>query len=660
VTSRALPVAISLLVTVAIAADAQNLVENGDFEAGQAPWNRPVTDAQAHSGEHSIVLDNSEGVNWAAVAYGPTVPLRPDTPYRISVWLKRETGDGYLQIGGYPVDASDERLRTGRSWRMFLYPIQVMTGSGLGRWRHFENVFTVRRPDFAGLKLRLIHRNASDVIYFDDVVIEEVDLPPRPEWGFSDAVLFPGQPSEFGMEVESAERTDRGVRVVTTGARYEFTDDGAITARQRIGADREVVYVQAGGPFGELSIERRTDDVCVIMGDELAFGVQGDSLIALATNRALDLQVTSRIGARRLVTQGPHLLAIDDDGGFVISEDHSKQYETVGCDLAELPVQTGEPGWGFRYSVGERERVALAVFPPREYRWQDAFGRRLVNVTGLIDDDTIRYYRRYCSVLLLMDAGRLYDRCREPKEGRGPYVFLDPERMHHLVETCHSLGMQVVVYSNTQAEGRLWYGDDTDAYFEHLRSVTEEYDLDGWYFDGVFTADPWSEAYTHMRRVREMVGEDGIIYNHCTLNPPLTRDDLYLPFIDAYATYLLRGEGQAIQGVNDPYMRWVINSYRISNAIPTLKWDKMEDAATHDIFRAMLGFHGRFRWAYPTVPADDTSWREASEGRPALDREFLTYYFPELDRRQALWRAGELDTSIHWPIEVGAAGDGGQ
>ena len=126
-----------------------------------------------------------------------------------------------------------------------------------------------------------------------------------------------------------------------------------------------------------------------------------------------------------------------------------------------------------------------------------------------------------------------------------------------------------------------------------------------------------------------------------------------MPFIDTYCTWLLRGEGQAINGVNDPYMRYIINSYRISNAIPTLKWDKMQNATTHDIFRAMLGFHGRFRWAYPTVPGDDRSWRdEAAQGRPALDREFITFYFPELDRREKLWREGKLDTDIHWPIEV--------
>lgn len=636
---------------VAGAACGQNLVQNGDFETGQEPWNRPVTDAEAHSGEHSIVLDNSEAVNWAAVAYGPTVPLKPNTPYRISVWLTRETGDGYLEIGGYPVDANDERLRTGRSWQMVLFPIRVMTGSGLGRWQHFENTFIIRRPDLAGLKLRLIHRNASDVIYFDDVVIEEVDLPPRPEWAFPDGVLFPGRPSEFGMKVESAGRTGDGVRVVTTGAEYRFSDSGEIILRQRINRSRDVVSVRSEQPFGELSIERQDHDVCVIRGDDLAFGVQGDSLICLATNRALDLTLTSQVGAKHLVSQGPHLLAVDEDGGWVVSEDWSKRYETVGCKLSDPPEETGEPGWSVQYSVGERERVALAAFPPREYRWNDAFNKRLVNVTGLIEDDTIRFYRDYCSVLLLMDAGRLYDESRTPVEGRGPYEFLDPAGMRRLVDTCHSLDMQVMCYSNTSAEGRLWFGDDSLAYFNHLREVTEAYDLDGWYFDGVFTHDPWSEAYVHMRRVRDLVGEDGVIYNHCTLNPPLNRDDFYLPFIDAYATYLLRGEGQAIRGVNDPYMRWVINSYRISNAIPTLKWDKMESASTRDIFRAMLGFHGRFRWAYPTVPVDDNAWGGQPPERAALDAEFFTWYFPELDRREVLWRYGQLDTSIHWPLE---------
>jgi len=443
--------------------------------------------------------------------------------------------------------------------------------------------------------------------------------------------------------------------VLTTGAEYVFGDGGTISARQRIGAERPVVSVNSAQPFGELTVTRHDEDVCVIEGDRLAFGVQGDSLIALVTNRELDLTVTSAIGAKHLATQGPHLLAIDPNGGCVIAHDFSKQYMTPGCDLTDLPDETARPDWGFKYHVGERERVGLAVFPPRKYDFETAFEKRLVNVMGLIPDEHIRYYARYCRVLMHFDAGKLYDECREPVEGRGPYVFLDPEAMRHSMQTCRDLGMQVMCYSNTQAEGRLWYGEDTDAYFDHLRSVTDEYDLDGWYFDGVFTADNWAEAYSFIRRVREMVGPEGLIYPHCTLNPPLTRDDLYMPFIDAYATWLLRGEGQAIRGVNDPYMRYIINSHRISNAIPTLKWDKMEDARQHDIFRAMLSFHGRFRWAYPTVPADDQSWRDpAAEGRAGLDREFLTYYLPELDRQEALWREGKLDTAIHWPIEVEA------
>lgn len=648
-----------LLAVAAGGARAQNLVDNGDFEAGQAPWGRPVTDAEAHSGAHSVVLDNTEGVDWAAVGYGPTIPLEPHTAYRISVWVKRETGDGYLEIGGYPVDAAGERLRTGRSWSMFFYPLKVMTGQALGRWEQFETVFTFHRPDIAGLILRLVHRHAQDVVYFDDVAIEKMDLPPRPAWTFPDGVLFPGRPSEFGMAVESAEQLDGGVRVVTTGAEYEFTDGGRITARQRIGAQREVVSVQADAPFGDLTIEWQDADVCVLSGEALAFGVQGDSMIVLATNRPLGLSVTSHIGAKHLATQGPHLLAIDGDGGFVISHDYSKRYLSSGCELTDLPESMAQPQWGFRYDIAENERVALAVFPPREYRWQDLFEKRVANVMGPIDDDAIEFYRQWCQVLMVFDSGRLYDNCRQPAEGRGPYVFRDPDRMRHLIETCHGMDMQVVIYSNSEAEGRLWYGDDSDAYFEHLRAVTEEDDIDGWYFDGVFTRDPWSEAYTLMRRVREMLGEDGIIYNHCTLNPPLTRDDFYLPAIDAYANYLLRGEGQVIDGVNDPYMRWVIGAYRISNAIPTLKWDKMADATTHDIFRAMLGLHGSFRWAYPVAGPGVAIWGgDPPAERVELDREHLEYLYPELDRREALWRAGELDTSVQWPIEVSAPAPG--
>lgn len=631
----------------------EELVTNGGFEDGTAPWGPTITTEEAHTGTHSIKLDNSPGRAWSGVAYNKIIPMKPFTPYRMSIWIKRKTGDGYLEIGGYPVDAKGEKLKTGRSWMMTFFPIRVMTGQALGEWTHFETVFSMYRADFAGLIPRFVSRHGKDVIYFDDFSIQQVSLPPAPEHRFPDAVLFPGHPSRFHMSVETAEQTPNGARIVTTGAEYLFDfTNCTITCRQRICAQREVISVRCAQPFGQLKIVQKNADVCVLQGDGLAFGVQADSLITLATNRTLDLTITSHIAPKHMVTQGPHLLAVDDDGGFVISHDFNSKYQTPGCELTNLPDETKLPNWNFRYRVGERERVGLAVFPPRPYDWKTSFEKRIVNVTGLLSDDAIRFYRKYCTVLMLFDANRLYDQCRTPKPGRGPYVFLDPAGMRRTVKTAHDLGMQVITYCNTTGELDLWYGDDTDKAFDHVASVTREYNIDGWYFDGVFARDGWSRAYSWMRRMRDLVGPQGILYTHCTLNPPLTRDDFYLPFIDTYNDFLLRGEGQAIKGVNDPYMRYIINSHRISNAIPTLKWDKMQDAQTHDIFRVMLAFHGRFRWAYPTVPTNETSWRGAPPpDRAALDRVFMEFYFPELDRQAALWREGKLDTSIHWPIQ---------
>lgn len=95
----------------------------------------------------------------------------------------------------------------------------------------------------------------------------------------------------------------------------------------------------------------------------------------------------------------------------------------------------------------------------------------------------------------------------------------------------------------------------------------------------------------------------------------------------------------------------MVGSYRISNAIPTLKWDKLEGASTREVLQAMLGLQGRARWAYPVSGPEAASWgANPPPERVALDREFLEYYFPELDRRTAQWRAGQLDESIAWPL----------
>ncbi len=99
--------------------------------------------------------------------------------------------------------------------------------------------------------------------------------------------------------------------------------------------------------------------------------------------------------------------------------------------------------------------------------------------------------------------------------------------------------------------------------------------------------------------------------------------------IDVHADFQLRGEGQRIQGVDDPYLRYVVGSFNIGNNIATLKGDRMEGADRQQQLEAMLRLNGRARWPYP-------GGGTGQDGRDAL---FIDWYFPTLDEMEAQWRA---------------------
>ena len=66
-----------------------------------------------------------------------------------------------------------------------------------------------------------------------------------------------------------------------------------------------------------------------------------------------------------------------------------------------------------------------------------------------------------------------------------------------------------------------------------------------------------------MRGTRDIVG-DGLIYFHCTGSPMRSRN-MYCPFIDTYADYILRAEGT--KDFTDRYLRYVVSRHNISNSI---------------------------------------------------------------------------------------------
>jgi len=625
----------------------ENVVVNGGLEDGRNGWSSAmeVVADGAYEGQSYGAIDNTaDGKNKAAVQ--GFVPLKPFTYYEFRMAARRETGEGYFYVHCNWYAAPGERLMSSPQWGAGrAEPVTLRTGEGRGEWREYSGVFRSNRADLGGVQLVLFIRDGADRVSVDAISIRELRYPEAPAWTLPDAVVFEGHPSRFGMAVEGAEQDGQRFTVTTTGARYVLdAAAGTMSCGQRIGAEREVVTADFGGPLGELRIAHQDPEVCVLEGADLAIGFQGDSLVTIAANRPLTATLTSAIGAEWFRAQEPHLLAIDEQGGWCVTPWARPELDSPGTTMTPPERDTAQPGWSASWQVGARELFALAVFPGREFDWEESFEKRIVCTGGgVIPQDALREYAKYASVHFMF--GHIYDQWLGGNT-HAPYNVTDPDALMAIIDLAQELAMESIIYRHPTSYD--WVGLPLDFFLDDLRVTRARYGFEGWYFDGYPALEDWMGCYRAMRIVRDRVG-DGTIYVHCTLNPPLRMTELYCPFIDSYATALLRAEAQFIDGPSDPYFRYVVNTQHISNTIATLKGNEMraaagseEQASLHLQLETMLSLNGRCRWAYPGWPLNQSDLED-----------YIGYYFAELDRMEAQWRATGEPIPMTWPPAAG-------
>jgi len=646
--------------SVSAEAVGENLVTNGGFERGREGWGGyfRIVEGGALEGNKACVIES--GGKKKAILVQSFVPLKPRRYYKFSMAVRRTTGDGYLYVHCNYYRAPGERLMSSKNWSAGgARPVTVRTGEATGRWKVLSGTFRCIRPEFGGVQLVIFMKSGRDTIYLDDIQIRELRLPEAPPWKFPDAVIFAGKPSAFGMAVERVAREGSLFEIQTTGAVYSLdASEGLLRCKQRIGKERDVLAVKFDDDLADLRIAKQDEDVCVLRSDDIALGFQGDSLITIASNRAMNLSVQSSIAPRHFRSTDQHLLAIDDFGGFCIMGWSRPMFMSEGSRITEPPSDTEKAGWELRFRLAVREIVGIAVFPPKHFDWERSFRMRIVNTSRCPEPDALRAFRKYANVLFLF--GGIY---RDQPEGycHAPYHVRNPEKLKQTIAEAHKLNMLVICYRHPTSYS--WAGLGFDEMLADVKKFRDEYGFDGWYLDGLPYLQSWLDAYKFIRILRERVG-DGIIYTHCTLNPPVRMTELYCPFIDAYSDFLLRGEGQTIRGTRDPYLRYVIATYNISNSFATLKGDKMlRDGAEEptapsgkrltrkewaklwskvrcplrDRLDVMLRLNGRCRWAYPQYPF----------GKSDIE-DYIGFYFKELDRMQAEWERTGKPIRIRW------------
>lgn len=619
-----------------------NLVVNGGFEEGLRGWSGAgkSTTAFKAEGSQAVCLENPDGKKPVHVAQA-LVPLQRDRYYRVSVSLYRTTGQGYAYVHCNWRNQQGGALMISKTWAMpRAVPITSRTGEHTGRWCQLSGIIRNQHPDLGGMQLVIFIRDGVDTVYVDEVRVEEVRYPEAPPWQFPAAVTLPGRPSRMGMKVTQARQNGQRFTVATTGATWSFdATTGALAATQRIGKQRPVLAATLTGLRGPWRLTTHNAEVAVVQGPDAALGFQGDSLLTLATNKPLTVRLRSQIGARHFRRADPHLLAVDDDGGFCAMPYARPNLSSAGTVL-EMPEQEVQrSGWTAEYRVGARELLGLAVFPGRPYHWEQSFTKRIVNTQGCPGAEELQAYRQYANILFMF-AGIYEDNAQG--NCHAPYVAKDPALLRQTIKQAHDLGMEVILYRHPTSYD--WAGLSLDDMVADMKQWRQDYGFDGWYLDGYPAWTDWFASYVTIRRLREDIGSK-TLYVHCTLNPPAGTTELYCPFLDSYCDYLLRGEAQIINGPSDPYLRYVINTLNISNAIATLKGDQMRLApdaeAKADLqlqLETMLKLNGRCRWAYPRWPF----------GEAAQD-PYRGFYFPELDRQEAQWRQTGQTPAMRWP-----------
>ena len=387
--------------------------------------------------------------------------------------------------------------------------------------------------------------------------------------------------SQFGMAVEDVREDGGRLTVRTTGAEFVFEPAaGTLRLRQRLGKAREAAVVSLGeGALTELKVEHRSEGAVLLSarGGDLRIRINGDSLLMLRD--AAEREVSYRLGFSPLTVRqaGGNYLFLDEYGG-------------VGSYLATGFAATSEPYTGAAVScrLQPDQILWLSVAPPREYPWEDSLRDRVCwhwsTQTGYPPDSDIETWSRHGNILLQQSEVMLW------KDWSLRFIPRNGvEEFERVNRTCERLGMRNIVYTSpfyfltgTGLESRAMNSFDNFAvtgfspgdgrglnwpiFIAEITKVVREYRPDGLYFDGIY--DNVVRTYIVARKAREIVGERGLLEYHATGSPP--GGGVYLPQIDTYFNFILRGEGCEAQYTDPDYLRYFVSTYNTSNSIGVL------------------------------------------------------------------------------------------
>jgi len=445
--------------------------------------------------------------------------------------------------------------------------------------------------------------------------------------------------AQFGMAVESARSSSDGISIRTTGADFVFERaQGLLKVGQRLAKERSVVTVAFPAGFLDgLKVEGSESGSVLLSAGQgnLKLRINGDSLLMLQCVEPMALTCSIAFQPEVLRQFRGNVMFMDEYGVF-------GGYPATGPE--PVAVVTGNSS--IRYELAAGQILWISVGPPRPYRWEQSIRDRVVwhhdrilsgylKETGYPADSEIEAWSRIGNLLLQQSEVMLW------KDWSLRFIPRDGvAEFERVVQTCRRFGMRNYVYTSpfyfltgtgledkamntfdnfkgfSPGDGR---GLNWPLFVEEIRRVMREYRPGGLYFDGIY--NNIVRTYIVSRKAREAVGDDGILEFHATMGegpcecaPP--GGGMFLPQIDTYFDFVLRGEGEHDRYKKHEFLRYTVSTYNLSNSIGVLcdNYDyKLDTPFVEQLLHYNIRIHGK-------------SW--ANDEQQRLMRE---YYFPRLN-----------------------------
>jgi hypothetical protein len=369
----------------------------------------------------------------------------------------------------------------------------------------------------------------------------------------------------MGMGIESVRVADGTFEIVTPGTEVTLKPGGELSAQQRIGTHREVLACRLPEHLWPWRLAEWTPFRCVLVGDGLTLTVQGDSVLIFAPQQHMKLDFEGRFKPVYSQEVRGNRLLLDETGGCGFFGIPSRPTELTAEDSA---------CWRLHAHLARWDELWVCVCPPRAENRERLY-QSIAHQGDHLDNkypsnEAIRDAARHCQIFTIHSGWEVEapDWSENPPGSDYPHprpwetdrhVPADPKEFARVRGEAHRLGMKFIPYLSPL------YSNAPDLFAE-MERVLKEYEVDGLYFDG-WTAnqDDFRPGYHLMRRARAILG-DRILYLHSSTEAFGTCR-VYLPFVDAYADFVLSGEGGRFGLGLEEFLRYTVSCHQISNSV---------------------------------------------------------------------------------------------